>query len=65
MKTAILAIVAGILTLATIVLGAAVLEWVIVDGAPFETMAGAMFAIIFAGFTGAGASVAYSAAKGD
>ena len=65
MKTAILSIVAGTLTRATIVLGAAVLEWVIVDGAPFETMAGAMFAIIFAGFTGAGASLAYAAASGE
>ena len=65
MKTAILSIVAGLLTLATLGLVAAVLEWVIVYGAPAATTAGAMLAIIFAGFTGAGASVAYSAAKGD
>lgn len=65
MKTAILSIVAGLLILATLGLVAAVLEWVIVYGAPDETTDGAMLAIILAGVTGTGASVAYSAAKGD
>ena len=65
MKTAILSIVAGLLTLAALGLVAAVLEWIIVDGAPFETTAGAMFATILAGFTGAAASLAYAAASGE